>query len=1178
MSELLAPHVLSALRELIISQQGGSAQKHEPTANEYYACILSSLTSSQSVQLDHIAELMVIMKGVLPAVSKELVRASFRQCSPLLLGVVQAYNADTTTLRHCVAVLGTLLSLQESGDGFWASLPALQCMNAFIVLLDDDRTSVRKAVGVELTRLLAAHKTVGATGMRMYLADFGVQVLQTCTRSDYKRAMHLAQFLTTCMGSFPEAAAAALLSGLLGLRECRQPSLTAAAFKCVDATMQNAGLRLTAPQVTTFLAELLAAGTDTLDMESNVYFFSGVTSCVLRLVDAGQAVSEDDLIGKVNLLMAGFRQEFVQIHTIVGASLKRLLTYPKVPLTGRVLDRLLGVMQAQYQPAWFYAIDMLRSLLARCAGQPALAGSIVEKLAEVYQSCEDRVTVVPPNIEVALRDALSAGVNALRLGAFLQVVPLNNGSSASVGILEKREWILHLLHTALKLFPCTCAEFSSEVLGRVTAWEQAIAGRQGARMNTQERATLRRNIIQMWSLFPDFCTSTPTDLATHYNALAPQLMMPMKDVVGQAEVVPYIVTGITNLANAVKEEAPGLGQSVLGPSCSVFLPTLLTVIESRKTTQDGLVQSCVSATAAWAALAPSHLITSVGKKLFKIVLSSNATQENASVEEDAEVSNWMNVILAILPYLEEAMVVLLYKTLKPILTMSQSTVMQKRGYLILDALLKNYAETVLQVDETSAIVRMVADSLYSCHVSSRHMRLRCIHTLIEGIAPEEREPAVRLVFGEVLICLKDNNKKCRDAAADAIRGMVGRCPPIFILQLVCAGLVAETSVVRSSALMALSLLMLAKRNDSELLAHTPQMLDTCRIMIEDDCREQSRAVLGLMRVLVAVVPVDDFSGGDVALSSLLPLVLETVFWESPHKERFAARIRGITRKLVSRCGGDVVKEHLPGDNLALVDYILRRERKTARKRAGTSGGGGGGGDDAWRRVLDSDSEGDDDEDDGTRTKAERPRAIRASTVAAAESALPCNLDDLLEDTVGPAYSSGSTGSTRGLEEDGNNKEDDYEMDFGTDGRLVIKSKATEDDLSITAKDNDGPAGKSNTEFGFSGEEAAAGAAAVAAKAPKKPRERVSGEEYKAKKGSGDVWRKGVLAPHAFIPLDARMFKKKAFAKSVASFGKVLGKTKTAKASAGRGKKGTIVGNRNQRKAQSKQQYLKREEK
>jgi hypothetical protein len=279
---------------------------------------------------------------------------------------------------------------------------------------------------------------------------------------------------------------------------------------------------------------------------------------------------------------------------------------------------------------------------------------------------------------------------------------------------------------------------------------------------------------------------------------------------------------------------------------------------------------------------------------------------------------------------------------------------------------------------------------------------------------------------------------------------------------------------------------------------------------------------------------------------------------------------------VSRCGGDVVKEHLPGDDLALVDYILRRERKTARKRAGTSGSGGGG-DDAWRRVLDSDSEGDD-EDDGTRTKAARPRAIRASTVAATDSALPRNLDDLLEDTVGQANSSGGSGNSRGLEEDGDNKEDNYEMDFGADGRLVIKSKATEDDLSVTAEVNDGPAGKSNTEFGFSGEDAAAGARAVAAKAPKKPRERVSGEEYKAKKGSGDVWKKGVLAPHAFIPLDARMFKKKAFAKSVASFGKVLGKTKTAKASAGRGKKGTIVGNRNQRQAQSKQQYLKREKK
>jgi len=1175
--------VVSALRELIVATQ---KEKHEPTPSEYLAAIMNSLLQSRGQQEGHMDHLMVVLKGVLPMASRELVRASFRQLAPLLTTALVTYHGSSRIVRRIVGTLGQLLSLQETGEGFWLSESALLSLNTILSLLDDDNESLRKSVGEALGGLMAVHKAADADGVRSYLCDFLTQVFKTCTRSEYKRSLYAAQFLEVHMGQFRGEHAAVLLEALLCLRECRQPVLTAAAYKCMDASIQNPALSLSAEQVGGFLTQLLAAGTDTLDMETNVYFFSGVCSCVVREVDCSeQGLTEEYILSKLGLLMSGFEQEFVQIHIVVGSSIKRMLSHPEVMVTEAVVGRLMSALHTKYQPAWFYVIDVARSLLMHCRDNSVLAGIIVSKLAEVYQSCEDRVVITTPQVEMALTDALAAGVQALRLGAFLKVVPFSDsgggssssGSGGAIGIPERREWILHLLRTALKLYPFTCDEFAREILGRASSWEEALGGRLGARMSPQDRSTSKRNVTQMWSLFPDFCSHAPLDLASHFDTLAPQIMLTMRDTSGQAEVVPYVVTGVTNLANAVKEDAPEQAASVLGPSCTVFLPTLLSIIESQKTSQDGLVQSCVSAIGAWAGLAPQTLITSVGRKLFKVVLSSTATHEATTAGDDAAVSTWMNVIMAILPYLEEAMVLLLYKTLKPILTVSQSTVMQKRGYIILDALLNSYTSVVLQVDDLGAIVRMVADSLYSCHVSSRHTRLRCINTLLKCVAVADVESTVKLVFGEVLICLKDGNKKCRDAAADAMRDMIERCDSPFLLTLVCAGLAAETSVVRSAALMALSLLLVTRRNDQYLLEQVPRMLETCLILVQEQSREQIRAVLGLMRVLVAALPTEDLSGRGIDLATVLPLVLEVVFFDSPHKDRFSARIRGITRKLCTRCGGDAVKEHLPGDDMALVDYILRKERKSARRKQ--AAGDKDVSRDAWNRVLDSDSEAESSGDDMTAAKSRisrksrasrRPVAIRASTANEMSSNLPRNLDDLLEDSSAMVGASGAAAKRQLGEGGADNDDDGYRVDVGEDGRLVIES--TIDDASLMGDDDDDDVGdtamgtdKTNSDYGF---DVSLSAAQEQRTKGGRKRERVSGEEYKAKKGSGDVWKKGMLAPHAFIPLDARVLKKKSFDKAVGQYGAVL-KTKTAKVSAGRGRKGVVMGNRAQRKALAK---------
>ena len=71
-----------------------------------------------------------------------------------------------------------------------------------------------------------------------------------------------------------------------------------------------------------------------------------------------------------------------------------------------------------------------------------------------------------------------------------------------------------------------------------------------------------------------------------------------------------------------------------------------------------------------------------------------------------------------------------------------------------------------------------------------------------------------------------------------------------------------------------------------------------------------------------------------------------------------------------------------------------------------------------------------------------------------------------------------------------------------------------------------------------------------------------GIEYKSKKSGGDVWKKGMLEPHAFIPLDARLLSKKHYKEAIDHFGVVV---KNGKKSNKQKEKEIMIKNRNKKR-------------
>jgi ribosomal RNA-processing protein 12 len=102
------------------------------------------------------------------------------------------------------------------------------------------------------------------------------------------------------------------------------------------------------------------------------------------------------------------------------------------------------------------------------------------------------------------------------------------------------------------------------------------------------------------------------------------------------------------------------------------------------------------------------------------------------------------------------------------------------------------------------------------------------------------------IMSEVLLCLKDSNKKTRDAAYQLLLAMsVARNDMTDYFRIILAALGAQTTHMRSAALMALSRLIFEyARVDHVVQDLLPSLMQTVSVLFDDSSREVTKSVIG----------------------------------------------------------------------------------------------------------------------------------------------------------------------------------------------------------------------------------------------------------------------------------------------------------------------------------------------
>jgi len=807
------------------------------------------------------------------------------------------------------------------------------------------------------------------------------------------------------------------------------------------------------------------------------------------------------------------------------------------------------------------------------------------------------------------------------------------------GIRDDRAWLLPLLKqsagtasstsSGLGLMPATSTMekthisfFQGQVLNLARKCDAASAD---GHRTVAEASIQKSRVVELWSMFPSFCVH-PVDMKENFAALAKTLVKALGDYSRYPKLIPIICGGLKTLAIGIMERAESNASphakedyDVLSSLSTKLLPSLFKLVETLNqsgSTSGGndameteetskekqannqqnmqLVEAVTDAIGQLAQISPPEFLQNLFKKVVQRLLV--ATTEISENTDDKEAKNAATLRICSLLGLGQALIAsgslddaslsLLYRAVRPLVRTDEfDSRIQKRSYKVFAEICDRHKDFVTSPERLDEMIDLLVDSIVTCQVSARHMRLKCVTFIVEGFdsSNESHMAVIPKVMGEVLLCLKDSNAKTRESAYQLLLALAtARDDMTEFFKIILAALGAQTSHMRSAAVMAISRLTFEyARNDYIVQSLLPSLMQTVAVLFDESSREVTKSVIGFVRVCVAAMTAEQ----------LEPLLLEVVgglMKYNKGRDRFRAKIKIILKKLVRVYGYDKIAPLVPEKDTRLITHMRKlSERATRRKAAGLQDGR----DDTnnFDDMMESD---EDDSDDGRtfmtgvtgftkmtsmtgkytkhyamdRTVKSRGALSAAKSARTNKSVAEGGPRIRMEENgeiLDMLDSSKMARSVRFADMNVNNNDfsdddddGDDTMQFDNQGRIIISDvlpsiggkKATEndydsDDYEENLDIKSGGGGKRRRVSKFESMKLAKAekdGAKVKKRAEKKQHVSSLGSAYKSKKAGGDVKKKGQkFEPYAYMPLNAKDYTKKNRDKAVSKMGTVV---------------------------------------
>uniref|UniRef100_A0A8C7QT14 Ribosomal RNA processing 12 homolog n=1 Tax=Oncorhynchus mykiss TaxID=8022 RepID=A0A8C7QT14_ONCMY len=1127
--------VLAAVTEVIRSQGG------KETETEYFAALMTTLEAVDSGE--SLAAVAYLLNLVMKRVPAPVLICKFSDTAKALMDVMStlASSESASALRWILSCLSTLLRKQDVT--VWSYPSTLQTYHGLLSFTVHSKPKIRKAAQHGVCSILRGSDLLFTDNAPTHhpaaamAAKFCIKEIEQAGGSkEDTTTLHVLGLLKDLMVTFPLNAVKSCCETLLRVMTLSHVLVTACAMQAFHKLFSGKPNPVTLSaelnaQIITALYDYLPSENDLQPLLAWVHYtrsslslghlprlFSTAMSCLLSPHPQVVSAATNTLKTLLSECVAPRMEEIGPVSPTASSG-----NPSYVCKMFRIVEEGLSY---RFHASWPFVLQLL-GCFYRAAGKhthPVMTKSL-QSLADLRSTPR-----FPFCGELDL--AVGGAVESMGPEVLLTAVPLNI-TGLEDNLEFPRSWLIpvirdHVKNTQLAYYTSYLLPLAATLRQRAEELEKA-----GQKLEAKVYKTLQ---LQIWTMLPGFCVG-PLDLLVSFKGVARALGMAINERPDlRLTICQAIRTLITKSCNTEEEKAE------VGRFAKNFLPILFNVFSQQPAPGDIAPYRMAVLDTIKVYLTVTDPQVHTGSLTITIFLLIPSPPSQNAMEDKLSV---MDLMVAMAPCVDEVTMSQTFELIRPYLE-NKEPHMQKKAYRVLEEMCGGEREECRSfvLSHLETLKHVLLGTLKNASSPAKRPRLKCLIHIVKQLSDEHRD-FITALLPEVIICTKEVSVGARKSAytllveiGNAFIRFCGDAKEALeqYLLLVYVGLTGSVTMITCTVLALTRLVFEYKDMGSmEHLLHNVCLLLTSRT------REIVKAALSFVKVILFVMDPKTLAG-HVTMEGVGNI-------KDDVRRHFRTKLKNIFTKFIRKFGFELVKSKLPVEHHKVLVNIRKAEARTKRSRlADEDHDDSDSGDDNIEEILaESDSDMSDDErPKGAKTQKKPTKQKGRAWLKEGQGDEPLNF---LDPTVSQRVLATNPDMKKRAKVQHNFK-------VTSDGRLIIKEDNDEGDKTKGSRTHTHTQTPKLTlcygrrertiscvyafmqifflSAGGSGIHRPLGGS------------RDLGGDYKAKKGKGDVKRKGKVDPYAYIPLRKAQLNRRKKAKMQGQFkGMVRGAQKGA---------------------------------
>lgn len=795
--EMLA--VLAAITEVIKSQGGNESN------TEYFGALMTTLENVECEETS-VTAILNLLAMVIKTVPHGVLQVKFSQCNKIFLDCLGKFSESENNgiLKSLLGCLSVMLRAQEMP--VWKEASTMQVLDSILVFCAHTKPKIRKAAHHAICAILKGSKLMEGDKAPLFhpavnhIAEFCIKEMEKAPSE--VSTLYMLGLLKEILAAFPKKQVKPVCETILKVMSVNHVR-TREAIICGFQALH--GLFVSQPPLATvpseLNAQLIAALQKRHPMPDDVQILQAWLA-VMREAFVNLARSDLDLCMShvpslvSTSIMLMDRADFMNTATATISALLEKCVGPAAaknleknkPHISKVIETLQSGLKYQYHLAWTHVLHLIGVLFKECgASCGTMLVPCLKSLAELRDTFQFSYTN-------ELDNAVGNAVRSMGPEIILQAIPLELTGSSEVKQEFKRSWLLPVLKENIQSSTLKCFNDKFFPLAMFCRNQSQKLGAQNNQV-----AALSYDLLesQIWALLPSFC-SQPSDITQVFPSIAKGLGMLLSN---RKDLRLTVMSSLRRLITCSKESGNSSDLTELSRFAKNYLPILFVIYTTpaKGTDEDGVRLAALETVKVYLSIANAELCA----ELFERAINK---LDEAGKDDNFLKESILDLLRALVPYQRVEYIGKLYESNVARLKETSDHKEQKKYYRLLEEICAVNTDgcTEFKGKRLNEIQALLLDCLSKAAPSSKGPRLRCLLHLLE-LSPDNSTEMIEAVVPEAVLCCKDINARCRATAYELLNKMADKMSDNFVryIEIVMAGL-AGSQHMASASLLALA--------------------------------------------------------------------------------------------------------------------------------------------------------------------------------------------------------------------------------------------------------------------------------------------------------------------------------------------------------------------------------------